>query len=94
MPNFFSILKLYETHASAAASGALESEREQVASSALDTVARGFLSSAEAADWSGMTAEAQAARLRLGRQRLRRWEMSNPDIASILRRKACNTAIG
>lgn len=94
MPDYYSILTLYQIHAVAASTGALEAEREQVAAGALDRVARGFLSRSEMQDWSGLAPEARAARLRLGRQRLRRWEMANPDIASLLRRKARASAFG
>lgn len=93
MPTYASLLKLYVAHASAAASGALERERDQVAAPALDAAARGFLSATEQADWTDLSVEAQAARLRLGRQRLRRWEISNPDIVSLLRRKARSVAL-
>jgi len=94
MPDYYSILTLYQIHAAAAASGAMQAERDQVTSCALERVARGFLNRVESSEWGTLTPEAQAARLRLGRQRLRRWEMANPDIASLLRRKARAAAIG
>ncbi|MEM1428027.1 MAG: hypothetical protein AAGG09_01070 [Pseudomonadota bacterium] len=94
MPDYYSILTLYQMHAVAAATGAMQAEREEVTSSALNRVARGFLTRMESSEWGALSPEAQAARLRLGRQRLRRWEMANPDIASLLRRKARAAAIG
>ncbi|MEM0937640.1 MAG: hypothetical protein AAF646_03975 [Pseudomonadota bacterium] len=94
MPDLTSIMTLYQMHATATSSGAMEAEADEVAASAMEAVARGFLSKNEAADWPGLSSEAQAARLRLGRQRLRRWEMANPDIASLLRRKARIAAAG
>lgn len=93
MPDYFSILTLYQMSAVAAASGAMEAEREQVTSHALERVARGFLTRSETSEWGRLSPEGRAARLRLGRQRLRRWEMANPDIASLLRRKARAAAI-
>jgi len=94
MPDYFAILTLYQVHAAAAVTGAPEGERDEIASVALDRVAEGFLTSAERAGWGDLGAEAQAGRLRIGRQRLRRWEMANPDISALLRRKARTAALG
>lgn len=94
MPDYFAILTLYQVHATAEASGALTAERDEVAAHALDRVAEGFLTAIERAGWAGLAAEARTARLRIGRQRLRRWEMANPDIAALLRRKARTAALG
>jgi hypothetical protein len=94
MPDYFAILTLYQARASAGASGAFTAERDEVAAHALDRVAEGFLTRIERAGWDGLAAEARTARLRIGRQRLRRWEIANPDIAALLRRKAGSAALG
>jgi hypothetical protein len=94
MPDFHAILTLYHLHAAAAVSGAMTADRDEVAAGALDRVARGFLSRAERDGWGALDDQARAVRLRLGRQRLRRWELANPDISALLKRKARGAAIG
>ncbi|MEE4120449.1 MAG: hypothetical protein V2I65_15710 [Paracoccaceae bacterium] len=94
MPDYYAILTLYQVYATAEASGALSAERNEVAAHALDRVAEGFLTGSERTGWGGLAAEARRARLRIGRQRLRRWEMANPDIVALLRRRAGSAALG
>ncbi len=94
MPDFFAILSLYRMRAAADVSGALAAERADVSSAALDAVSRTFLTGREHTGWEGLSDEARAARLRLGYQRFRRWEATNPDIAALLRRKARAAALG
>lgn len=94
MPDFFAILTLYQLRAATAVSGALHSEAEEVTSGALARVSTAFLSGEERSGWDGLSDEARAARLRMGRQRFHRWEAMNPDISALLRRKARHAALG
>jgi len=55
---------------------------------ALERVAYSFLRRDEGHGWEQLTERARKARLRMGRQRFRRWEIANPDISAVLRRKA------
>ncbi|MEL6206860.1 MAG: hypothetical protein AAFR47_16310 [Pseudomonadota bacterium] len=94
MPDFYAILSLYRMRAEADVTGALVAERADVSSDALDQVSRTFLTVRERDGWKELSQEARAARLRLGYQRFRRWEATNPDIAALLRRKARAAALG
>ncbi len=91
MPDLNAILSFYRSHAGASAAGmpGLAGAGEPGgASRELDRVAFSFLMRDEGRDWAALEKPVRDTRLRMGRQRFRRWEIANPDISALLRRKA------
>jgi hypothetical protein len=91
MPDLNAILSFYRRHAAASASGLpglVAAADMRDASRELERVAFSFLLRDEGQDWHALEERVRATRLRMGRQRFRRWEIANPDICALLRRKA------
>lgn len=94
MPDLASILEFYRALARATMHGALAGEAQNLARSEHDEVVRRFLAPTERLALRFLPGNQQRGRMRKGEQRFRRWERDNPDLVSLLMRKAENQALG